>query len=272
MIDFPNCKINIGLHVTEKRADGYHNIETVFYPLPKNDVLEVITSSTNETTLNATGIKVTDNSNDNLCIKAYHLLKNDFPQLPAVNIYLHKNIPAGAGLGAGSANGAFTLLLLNKKYNLNLSEQQLIDYALELGSDCPFFIKNKPCFATGRGEILEEINVDLKGYSFLIINPRIHINTGWAFSQITPQQPKYSLKEIIQKPVEEWKRFITNEFQQAACVAHPAIQETIDKLYNANAVYAAMTGTGSTVYGIFKKEEIPSLEFDKDWMTRIVNC
>ena len=186
MIVFPNCKINLGLNVLGKRPDGYHNIETVFYPLPFYDVLEVIQSSNNQqpVELFLSGNKIEGKTENNLCVKAYHLLKKDFPQLPPVKIYLHKVIPAGAGLGGGSADGAFTLILLNDKFHLQLSQQQLLNYALQLGSDCPFFIINKPCFAQQRGEILEPIQLNLSAYKLIIINPGIHVNTGWAFTQV----------------------------------------------------------------------------------------
>ena len=185
MIVFPNCKINLGLHILGKREDGFHNLETVFYPLLFRDALELIpaTNNTTEIEFTGSGLAVDGNVSDNLCVKAYYLLKKNFPQLPLVKIHLHKAIPMGAGLGGGSADAAFMLKLLNEKFNLNISTPQLLNYALELGSDCPFFIINKPCIATGRGEILEEIEVDLSAYKIVLINPGIHINTGWAFSQ-----------------------------------------------------------------------------------------
>lgn len=270
MISFPNCKINLGLHVTNKRADGFHDIQTIFYPIAINDVLEIITSKTNITQLHISGITIAGNTNDNLCIKAYNLLKKDFTSLPAADIYLQKNIPAGAGLGGGSADGAFTLSLLNNKYNLGLNEAQLIDYALQLGSDCPFFIKNKPCYATGRGELMEEINIDLSGYKFLLVNPGIHINTGWAFSNITPALPHASLRQNIGLPVTQWKDVIINDFEAAVFTAHPSIQKIKENLYAAGSVYAAMTGTGSTVFGIFSKDAVINVSFDENYLVREV--
>src|SRR6187402_1708961 len=169
MVSFPNCKINLGLNIVNKRNDGYHDIETVFFPVHLRDALEVIEKEKFE--LSTSGSPIKGEAEKNLCLKAYHSLKNDFPNLPAVQLHLHKVIPMGAGLGGGSADGAFTLKLLNKKFELNLSEKQLIHYSLQLGSDCPFFILNKPCFATGRGEILEQTELDLSEFKILIVHP-----------------------------------------------------------------------------------------------------
>ncbi len=254
MIVFPNCKINIGLNVLNKRADGYHNLETVFYPLPFYDVLEVIQSTNKLKTyeLLISGTTIQGNDEDNLCIKAYLLLKKDFPQLPAVKICLHKVIPAGAGLGGGSSNGAFMLMLLNNKFNLKISEDKLRNYALTLGSDCPFFIINKPCIAHGRGEIMNPVELNLPGYKFLLVNPGIHVSTSWAFSQV-----KFSnedkISNIIHKPVEEWKG-LKNDFEPVAFEKYPAIKNIKETMYNAGALYASMSGSGSTVYGIFTKD------------------
>jgi 4-diphosphocytidyl-2-C-methyl-D-erythritol kinase len=253
VVTFPNCKINLGLHIPGKREDGFHNLETVFYPVPFRDALELIPNinSTTDIEFTATGITVEGPAADNLCVKAYHLLKQDFPQLPPVKIHLHKAIPLGAGLGGGSADAAFMLKLLNEKLKLNLSTPQLLNYSLQLGSDCPFFIINKPCYATGRGEVLEEIAVDLSAYKIVLINPGIHINTGWAFSNITPAIPQKSIKEIIQQPISSWKEALKNDFETAVFTAHPAIKEIKETLYAQGATYAAMSGSGSTVFGIF---------------------
>ncbi|MFZ1454383.1 MAG: 4-(cytidine 5'-diphospho)-2-C-methyl-D-erythritol kinase, partial [Ferruginibacter sp.] len=204
MVSFPNCKINLGLHILGKREDGFHNLETLFYPVPFKEALELIPSLNSAIEFTATGLAVDGNTSDNLCVKAYHLLKKDYPEIPAVKIHLHKAIPLGAGLGGGSADAAFMLKLLNEKFKLQLSTDQLINYALQLGSDCPFFIINKPCYATGRGEVLEETTLDLSAYKIVLINPGIHINTGWAFSNITPALPVKSIKEIIQQPINSW--------------------------------------------------------------------
>ena len=254
MISFPNCKINLGLHILGKREDGFHNLETVFYPLALKDALELMPSSnsTTEIEFTGTGLAVDGNMENNLCVKAYYLLKKDFPQLPAVKIHLHKTIPMGAGLGGGSADASFMLRLLNDKFKLNLSNTQLLNYALPLGSDCPFFIINKPCFATGRGEILEEIKIDLSAYKIVLINPGIHINTGRAFSNISPALPKKSVKEIVQQPIETWKTELKNDFEMPVFAAHPQVKEIKELLYQQGAIYAAMSGSGSTVFGIFE--------------------
>ncbi len=255
MVLFPNCKINLGLNIISKREDGFHNLETVFLPVAINDALEVIQSSNSQTAIDFTssGLQIGGNSADNLCVKAYYLLKAHFPQLPPVKMHLHKSIPMGAGLGGGSADGAFTLIILNKKFGLGLSDDELMKYALQLGSDCPFFIHNKACFATGRGEVLEEININLTGYKLLLVNPGIHINTGWAFSQITPRQPAKSIREIVQQPVDTWKEELVNDFELPVITHHPALQQLKKHLYAIGALYAGMSGSGSTFFAIFAK-------------------
>lgn len=270
MIVFPNGKINLGLYVHGKRSDGYHNLETVFYPVSVRDVLEIITLPYDESLESAkenqfcfvcSGLPVDGNINDNLCVKAYYLLKKDFPALPAVHMHLHKVIPIGAGLGGGSADGAYTLKLINEKFRLNLTTRQLIDYALQLGSDCPFFIINKPCYATGRGEVLEEIELDLSAYSFVIVSPGIHINTGQAFSAISSSAPgtrrleAKNVKEIVLQPVETWKEALANDFEQVVFEEHPEVGEIKNYLYDQGALYAAMSGSGSTVFGMYSRHE-----------------
>lgn len=250
MVLFPNAKINIGLNVVQKRTDGYHNLETVFYPVNVKDALEAILSA--EIAFHLSGLPVNGNTDDNLCLKAYQLLKQDFPDLPPVSIYLHKAIPMGAGLGGGSADGAFTLLLLNKQFELHLTQQQLIDYALQLGSDCPFFIINKPCFATGRGENLSQVDADLSAYKIILVNPGIHISTKEAFSNLTLKMPQKSILQIISQPISTWKDELVNDFEINVFKLFPQIKEIKNKLYNAGAIYASMTGSGSTVYGIFE--------------------
>mgnify|MGYP003575715138 CR=1 FL=1 len=261
MILFPNCKINLGLHITGKRKDGFHNLETVFYPVPITDALEIISSPQQEKDIEFNLTGATIDGGDNICIKAYQLLKQDFPHLPPVQMHLHKTIPIGAGLGGGSADGAFTLLLLNKNYHLQLSQHQLLYYALQLGSDCPFFIINKPCIAGGRGEDLVEIGLDLSAYKLVIVNPGIHINTGWAFSQLMPKAPANSLIEIVKKPINEWKDFLINDFEEPIFHHHPSIKKLKEDLYQSGAVYASMSGSGSTVFGLFPKDQNVSFSF-----------
>ncbi|HEY1114554.1 MAG TPA: 4-(cytidine 5'-diphospho)-2-C-methyl-D-erythritol kinase [Chitinophagaceae bacterium] len=255
MIVFPNCKLNLGLHILRKRSDGFHDLETVFYPLPLQDALEIVQSEdkTSPLLFTTSGLPVDGIPEDNICYKAYHLLKECFPQLPPVKMHLHKSIPMGAGLGGGSADGAFTLHLLNKKFNLGLNERELTDLALQLGSDAPFFILNQPCYATGRGEKMEPLQLDLSAYKILIVNPGIHINTGWAFRQIVPTADRPSLKDRICQPVEQWKDLITNDFESPVSAIHPEIGAIKEALYSHGATYAAMSGSGSTVFGLFPK-------------------
>lgn len=269
MLSFSNCKINIGLYITGKRNDGFHNIETIFFPLAVHDVLEILVSE--KTTLSIFGKKIPGAIEDNIILKAYGLVKKDFSSLPPVHFCLLKNIPAGAGLGAGSANGAFTLIDLNKKFSLNLTKDHLLKYASELGSDCPFFIINEPAIATGRGEILETIHLNLSGYKMVIVNPGIHISTPWAFKQITPQPTPVNLKKIITQPVEQWKNYIENVFENAVIKDYPAIKKIKEYLYNQGASYASMSGSGSTLYGIFRKEMKLNFAFPENYFVKIAD-
>ncbi|MES2372681.1 MAG: 4-(cytidine 5'-diphospho)-2-C-methyl-D-erythritol kinase [Bacteroidota bacterium] len=270
MILFPNCKINLGLNIIHKRADGYHDIETVFYPVGLKDALEgirsgVVTNTRDGVQFTSSGLEVAGNTDDNLCVKAYHLLQKDFPELGSVQLHLHKSIPMGAGLGGGSSDGAFTLILINQLYNLALSREQLIHYALQLGSDCPFFILNKPCLATGRGELMKEIKLDLSQYQFAIINPGIHVSTASAFSQIKPGKPARAIADIIALPVQQWKELLVNDFERTVSQKHPEITVIKQELYHKGAVYASMTGSGSTVFGLFEKGNTPSLTLASTW-------
>jgi 4-diphosphocytidyl-2-C-methyl-D-erythritol kinase len=270
VISFPNCKINLGLNITGKRPDGYHDLETVFFPIAIKDVLEIITSDKTEISLSGNEIDV--KPEENICLKAYQLLKKDFPELPAIKIHLHKAIPSGAGLGGGSADASFILKILNDKYRLNLSTNQLINYATQLGSDCPFFIINKPCLATGRGEILEEIKIDLSAYKILIVNPGIHINTGWAFTQLTPALPVKSIKEIIRQSVSTWKDELKNDFEEPVFKHYPEVRSIKETLYNNGAVYAAMSGSGSTVFGLIEKEKPVKIDLPGNYFTKELFC
>jgi len=266
MIAFPNAKINIGLQITGKRNDGYHDLQTVFYPVALKDVLE-ITDNTSSFIFNSSGIVT--GAMENICVKAFHLLEKDF-SLPPVQIYLHKTIPVGAGLGGGSADAAFCLQLLDKKFNLQLTIKQLSHYALQLGSDCPFFIINKPCLATGRGEQLEEISLDLTGYRILLVNPGIHVKTSWAFSKFSRYNRDRELKKNISNPVTDWKDTIFNDFEGVVFDEHPEIKELKKEIYHCGAIYASMSGSGSSVFGIFSKNSQPILNFPDnyfiDWL------
>ncbi|MEP7252345.1 MAG: 4-(cytidine 5'-diphospho)-2-C-methyl-D-erythritol kinase, partial [Ginsengibacter sp.] len=205
MIAFPNCKINLGLHILRKKEDGYHDLETFFFPVPIHDALEILPSESGKTKMISSGID-TGEAENNICLKAYCLLRKDFPQLPEVTIHLHKAIPLGSGLGGGSSDGVATLQLLNKKFNLNISEELLCGYALQLGSDCPFFVLNKPAVALGRGETLTPVDFALTHYKIVIVNPGIHVSTTEAFKDIIPAVPSKSIKEIIHQPISTWKR------------------------------------------------------------------
>ncbi len=265
MICFPTCKINLGLRITQKRADGFHALETVFFPISIKDALEIIIepdTSATPITFTSSGLAINGDPSDNLCFKAYGLLKKDYPTIPNIKMHLHKTIPMGAGLGGGSADGAFTLVALNQLLNLQIPEQALLDYALQLGSDCPFFIINTPAFATGRGEILKPINLNLDGYSIVIVNPGIAISTKLAFSLITPKVPDTNMEAIICEPVTSWKEKLINDFEQPIFNSFPELANIKETLYQKGAVYASMTGTGSTVFGIFPTSMIDTLSFN----------
>ncbi len=273
MIVYPNCKINFGLHILEKRTDGYHDIETNFYPIVLSDILEIIENKDPENSpsfpLSTSGLTIQGTTSSNLCVKAYKLLKKDFPKLPWVRVHIHKIIPIGAGLGGGSSNGAFALKLYNELFSLNICKEKLLEYAAVLGSDCPFFIINKPCYATGRGEILKEIDLDLSAYKFAIINPGIYINTGDAFRDIRPRFSEKSVLDIIKEPIETWKENLVNDFTEPVYKKYPEIQSIEDHLYHAGAIYACMSGSGSTVYGLFKKEAEVELSFPPHYFVRV---
>lgn len=270
MVHFPNCKINLGLNIIRKRNDGFHDLETVFYPVHLRDALETLPQPGEKNTTSpaihftASGLPVAGSVDSNLCVKAYYLLLKDYPAIGSVRMHLHKTIPMGAGLGGGSADGAFALKALDQLFHLNLTEQQLLAYALQLGSDCPFFIINKPCFATGRGEVMQPVTVDLKGYTLVIINPGIHVNTGQAFSLITPQQPPVSALDIIQQPVNTWRNALTNDFEAPVMQLYPEIAHIKNRLYEAGAVYASMTGTGSTLFALFQTQ-VPDLSIPSSY-------
>jgi 4-diphosphocytidyl-2-C-methyl-D-erythritol kinase len=261
MIYFPNAKINLGLRVTSKREDGFHDLDTVFFPVPLHDVLEVITQSTGSAdavTFTHSGIPIPGDTSSNLCIKAYYLLKKDYPDLPSILLHLHKHIPMGAGLGGGSSDGAFMLKLLNDKYKLGIGLDQLKTYALTLGSDCPFFIINEPVQAKGRGEIMQPISCELSSKTLVLVCPGIHVSTADAFRKIKLSPDAPSCVSVIKSPIQAWKDNLINDFEEPVFSAFPEIGNIKEKLYDAGALYASMTGTGSTVYGIF--ETSPSIK------------
>jgi len=248
MIVFPNAKINIGLNVVSKRNDGYHNIETVFYPVKLFDALEFVISE--KTELSTTGIKIDGNTDDNLILKAYRILKKDF-NLPEIKFHLHKIIPLGAGLGGGSSDAAFTLKTLNSFFNLGISAEKLKYYAALIGADCPFFIENKPAFATGKGNELVSINIDLSQYEIVILKPPAMVSTAEAYKNISSVKPDFDLRNLCCLPIENWKETVVNDFEKYIFKAFPVIKELKEKLYETGAVYASMSGSGSAVYGIF---------------------
>ncbi|WP_279179889.1 4-(cytidine 5'-diphospho)-2-C-methyl-D-erythritol kinase [Bacteroides acidifaciens] len=252
MIVFPNIKINLGLSITEKRPDGYHNLETVFYPVALEDALEIraLPEADKKITLHQYGMEITGNPEDNLVAKAYSLLDKEF-HLPPVEIHLYKHIPSGAGLGGGSSDAAFMLKLLNGHFHLNLSEEQLEIYAATLGADCAFFIKNKPVYAEGIGNIFSPIELSLKGYQIMIVKPDVFVSTREAFANIHPHHPEYPVKEVIRRPVAEWKDTLINDFEASVFPQHPVIGEIKQELYNQGAIYASMSGSGSSVFGLF---------------------
>ncbi|MFY7965045.1 MAG: 4-(cytidine 5'-diphospho)-2-C-methyl-D-erythritol kinase [Chitinophagaceae bacterium] len=274
MVSFPNAKINLGLNIVEKRNDGFHNLETIFLPIDISDILEVIIDEEKQFGIEFTssGLQIAGDVASNLCVKAYNLINNDF-KLPAVKLHLHKVIPMGAGLGGGSANGAFALKVLNEKLGLNITKEKLLQYALQLGSDCPFFIENKVCFATSRGEILTAIELDLYRYKILIVNPKIHIPTYWAFNNIVPKKPDNSIQEIIKMPITTWKNELVNDFEKSVLKEHSPINKIKETLYNYGAIYASLTGTGSTVFGIFEKQiENEVFKFPDEYLVKWVNA
>ncbi len=252
MIVFPNIKINLGLSITEKRPDGYHNLETVFYPVALEDALEIraLPEADKKITLHQYGMEIAGNPEDNLVAKAYSLLDKEF-HLPPVEIHLYKHIPSGAGLGGGSSDAAFMLKLLNGHFHLNLSEEQLEIYAATLGADCAFFIKNKPVYAEGIGNIFSPIELSLKGYQIMIVKPDVFVSTREAFANIHPHHPEYPVKEVIRRPVAEWKDILINDFEASVFPQHPVIGEIKKELYNQGALYASMSGSGSSVFGLF---------------------
>jgi len=259
MISFPNCKINLGLHVIEKRNDGFHNIETVFFPLPFCDVLEIVEHK-KITSLTNYGLPINVDDEKNLCMKAYLLLSNDF-DLPPVSIYLLKNIPTGAGLGGGSSDATHTLLLLNDLFSLEIPTNKIIEYSRKLGSDCAFFIENKTVYAYGKGDQFENIQLNLKGLYLVIVIPNVSVSTVDAYSAIKPTLQLKSVKEIIQQPIQKWEKLLTNDFEKVVFDQYPEVKILKETLYSKGAIYSSMSGSGSAVYGLFDKEVEVSAHF-----------
>jgi 4-diphosphocytidyl-2-C-methyl-D-erythritol kinase len=260
MILFPNAKINIGLYITGRRTDGYHNLETVFYPVKIFDVLEVIESDRLHFT--SSGLGIPGSIDDNLCIKGYQLLKKDF-DLPPVKIHLHKHIPIGAGLGGGSADAAFFIRLMNQKFDLGLSIDAMTGYARQLGADCAFFIEAKPVYAFEKGDRFEPVSLDLSAYHLVLVMPPVQVSTSEAYRGVKPAVPAHALKEALQLPVAEWRQLIKNDFEESIFKNHASIRGVKAALYEAGALYACMSGSGSSVFGIFEKTpDLRSLEIN----------
>lgn len=260
MITFPNAKINLGLRITERRPDGYHNLETIFYPIHLEDALEVVPLKDNkqEYDLKITGTPIDGTPEDNLVVRAYRLLKQDF-DLPPIHIYMYKHIPLGAGLGGGSSDAAFMIKLLNEKFALGMTTGQMEAYASRLGADCAFFIQDRPVLATGIGNEFTPIDLSLKGMYIVLVKPSVSVSTREAYAGVTPQRPDVPLTTLIRRPIEAWRDCIANDFEPSVFRAYPEIAAIKDKLYDMGAVYASMSGSGSTVYGIFR-ESVPYVD------------
>ena len=262
MITFPNAKINLGLNIVEKREDGYHNIETLFYPINLRDCLEIVPAR-GKTELHLSGLHLEGGKKDNLVWKAYEVLTDAFPdKITPIDIYLHKTIPTGGGLGGGSSDGAYMLSLLNEYFSLGLSTEQLVSYALKLGSDCPFFIHNAPQYASGRGEFMEPVLLDLSAFCIQLVCPDVHVSTHDAYKHITPKPAPADLRNLVGADIMVWRDEVTNDFEGEVFAKHPELAELKEELYKAGAIYASMTGSGSALYGIFEKGK--KAAFDSD--------
>lgn len=258
MIIFPNCKINIGLQILRKRSDGYHDIETIMYPIALNDALEFVAST--EDSLTVTGIDLQQpDIHNNLVYKAL-IEARHYGTIPPLKMHLHKAIPIGAGLGGGSSDASHALVAFNQYFGLNLEEDSLEHIAMKIGSDCPFFIKNRAAIARGRGEILTPINIDLTKYYIVLIVPEISISTAKAYSKVVPDSTRKSITTLVSNPIDTWRDLIINDFEEPIFKNHPLLKEIKETMYQNGAVYASMSGSGATIYGLFySKPNITSL-------------
>lgn len=261
MILFPNAKINIGLNIISKRPDGYHNLESIFYPLAIKDALEVVEADVLQ--FSSSGINIPGNPDDNLCLKAYHLLKRDFTSLPPVRIHLHKHIPIGAGLGGGSSDASFFISLLNQKFGLGMENAQMEHYASKIGSDCAFFIQNKPAYAIEKGDQLSPLDLDLSNYFIVLVMPDVQVSTAEAYQGVQAAPVSKPLTELVKLPIQDWKLQIKNDFESSVFSKYPSIERIKDYLYESSALYASMSGSGSSVYGIFK-EPLKLVQLEKE--------
>lgn len=265
MLLLPNCKINIGLNIVSKRSDGYHNLETVFFPIPLRDNLEFkeIENEDVPYRLVSGGVPIEGKPEDNLIVKVYLDMKVEF-NLPALELSLYKNIPMGAGLGGGSSDAAAMMKGLNEAYNLQLSAEDMEKRLAKFGADCPFFVRNKPAYATGIGDELTNCNVSLKDKFIVLVKPDVFVSTKEAYAHVTPKLPAIPLAEAIKLPIETWKEQIVNDFEQSVFPFHPELPAIKQTLYDMGAVYASMSGSGSTMYGIFNRPTPEANEvFDK---------
>ena len=268
MLSFPNAKLNLGLRITARRPDGFHALESVLLPLPWTDVLEVLPDPAHPgTRIALTGRPIPGPPATNLCLKAYELLKADFPHLPPAQLFLHKVVPIGAGLGGGSADAAFALKALNEVFVLDLAIDKLENYARRLGSDCAFFIQNKPVLALDKGDAFEEITLDLRGTACLVAYPNLHISTAEAYARIVPQAPAQPLREVLAGPIATWPATVKNDFEAALTPTYPILAEIKQRLYKAGAAYASLSGSGSAVYGLFPGvPEAPAMEWPPEFV------
>jgi 4-diphosphocytidyl-2-C-methyl-D-erythritol kinase len=256
---FPNCKINIGLNIVERRSDGYHNLQTVFYPIPLHDEISIQLSETD--VLSIEGLCIEGAPEDNLVMKVLAILREQGFSIPPVNVTLHKKIPSGAGLGGGSSDAAFMMKALNEMFSLELTDEEMEALLAPLGADCPFFVKNQPVYAEGIGNIFTPICLDLKGWYLILVKPDDFVSTREAYSMVRPHYPEFKIQQYISLPVEEWKGHIVNDFEESVFPVHPRIQSIRDELYRQGATYAAMSGSGSSVYGLFR--QLPPAEYRK---------
>lgn len=259
MITFPVAKINLGLNVVEKRPDGYHNLQTVFYPVPIMDALEIVPMSDGfpsdvDCDLKVTNITIGGDEQRNLVVRAYQLLKADFPDMPRVHAHLWKGIPTQAGMGGGSSDCGYMIRLLNETFELGLTSEQMQQYAARLGADCAFFIESRASYAEGIGELLQPIDLDLSGWHIGVVRPDIPVPTKEAFSRIHPHYPALNCRDVVKQPVETWRDRLTNDFEESVFVLHPEIGAVKEQLYKMGATYAAMSGSGSALFGLFKDE------------------
>ncbi|HXD94892.1 MAG TPA: 4-(cytidine 5'-diphospho)-2-C-methyl-D-erythritol kinase [Bacteroidia bacterium] len=271
MICFPNAKINLGLNIVEKRSDGFHNIETVFYPINWCDAIEVIENKEfqkgdEKTNLSLSGIVVEGNTQDNLIVKAYKLL-DAVHNLPPIKTHLHKVIPMGAGLGGGSSDAAFFIKLLNNKFSLNLPATEQLNFAKQLGSDCAFFIENKPVYASGKGDVFTEVEIDLSQYCIVIVYPAVHSNTALAYKGVVLVKPQKNIQLIIASDIKNWKEDLVNDFEKTIFLQHPELQNIKNTFYSKGALYASMSGSGSAVYSILKNDvDIKEFSFPNNYL------